>query len=292
MRPPFSPGKNLPTPQFNLLPWLLVLLAALVVIPRCLLIVQPGYEAVVFNRLVGTEMAPRREGIHILIPVLQFPVLYDVRTQTYNMTSQSEERSMRVADSLAALTADGQRVDLDISVRYRINPERVAVLHQAVGPDYLNKIIRPASQAVVRNVIARFSAIGVYSGQRAEIQDQIQAELAGLMADEGLLLQSLLLRNVEFSREFQSAIEAKQIAEQEKQREVYRVEQAKLIAQRVIVKAEGEAQSIRLKGEALQKNPDVIQLEYVRNLPDGVKTVVSDQNTILNFGDFLQDSTR
>ena len=286
-----SPSSNA-TPQLNLLPWLLVILAALVVVPRCLLIVQPGYEAVIFNRLVGTEMSARSEGIHLLIPVLQFPVLYDVRTQTYNMTSQTEERTTRIADSLTALTADGQRVDLDITVRYRINPEGVARLHQSVGPSYLSKIIRPASQAVVRNVIAKFSAIGVYSEQRAEIQDQIQADLGDIMAQEGLVLQSLLLRNVEFSREFQSAIEAKQIAEQEKQREVYRVEQAKLIAQRVIVQAEGEAEAIQLKGEALKDNPDVIQLEYVRNLPDNIKTVVSDQNTILNFGDFLQENTR
>ena len=288
MRSPNPSRSNLPVPQLNLFPWLLVALLALVVVPRCLLIVQPGYEAVIFNRLVGTELSPRREGIHLLIPVLEFPVLYDVRTQTYNMTSQSEERSQRVADSLTALTADGQRVDLDISVRFRLDPDRVALVHQTVGPSYLAKIIRPASQAVVRNVIARYSAIGVYSEQRAEIQDRVQAELAEVMRKEGLLLQSLLLRNVEFSREFQSAIEAKQIAEQEKQREVYRVEQAKLIAQRVVVEAEGEAEAIELKGKAIKENPDVIQLEYVRNLPDGVKTVVSNQSAILNFGDFLQ----
>ncbi|MEM6447542.1 MAG: prohibitin family protein [Cyanobacteria bacterium J06642_2] len=275
-------------PQLSLFPWIAALLLVLLIVPRCLLVVQPGYEAVIFNRLTGTELTPRREGIHILIPVLQFPTLYDVRTQTYSMVSQSEERSVRVGDSLTALTADGQRVELDITVRYRLAPPSVAQLHQDVGPDYLNKIIRPGSQAVVRNVIARYSAIGVYSEQRAEIQDQIQAELAELMEVEGLILQSLLLRNVEFSKEFQSAIEAKQIAEQEKQREVYRVEQAKLIKQRTIVEAEGAAEAIRLKGEALEKNPEVIQLEYVRNLPEGVKTVVSDQNAILNFGSFLK----
>ncbi|MGK7908395.1 MAG: prohibitin family protein [Synechococcus sp.] len=288
MRPPYSPGKNIQAPQFNLFPWLIILLFALLVIPRCLLIVQPGYEAVIFNRLLGTELTPRREGIHLLVPALEFPVLYDVRTQTYNMTSQNEERSQRIADSLTALTADGQRVDLDISVRFRLQPDSVALVHQNVGPNYLGKIIRPASQAVVRNVIARYSAIGVYSEQRAEIQDRIQAELEEVMKKEGLVLQSLLLRNVEFSREFQSAIEAKQIAEQEKQREVYRVEQAKLIAQRVVVEAEGEAEAIELKGQAIKENPDVIQLEYVRNLPDNVKTVVSNQSAILNFGDFLQ----
>lgn len=274
----------------RLLPLGLLLAVVLFLLPRCLLVVQPGYEAVIFNRLVGTEMTPRREGVHLLIPVVQFPVLYDVRTQTYSMASQSEDRNVRVNDSLTALTADGQRVDLDISVRYRLDPARVAVLHQSVGPNYLSKIIRPASQAVVRNVIARYSAIGVYSVQRGEIQEAIQAELESLMQPEGILLQSLLLRNVEFSREFQSAIEAKQIAEQEKQREVFRVEQSELIKQRMIVKAEGDAESIRLKGEALTASPDVIRLEYVRNLPDGIKTIVSGQSTILNFSDFLEQN--
>jgi regulator of protease activity HflC (stomatin/prohibitin superfamily) len=285
MRRPRSFSLDRKTSRF--LPLLGLLLALLTLLPRCLLVVQPGYEAVIFNRLTGVEMTPRREGIHLLIPVLQFPTLYDVRTQTYNMTSRSEERSVKADDTLTALTADGQRVDLDVSVRYRLDPDRVPEIHRNVGPDYLNKIIRPASQAVVRNVIARYSAIGVYSEQRAEIQEQIAAELSRLMQPEGLVLQSLLLRNVEFSKEFQSAIEAKQIAEQEKQREVFRVEQAQLIKQRMIVKASGEAQAIALKGEALRSNPNVIQLEYVRNLPDDIQAIVSEQNTILNLGDFL-----
>ncbi len=269
------------------LPLIVLALAALLILPRCLLIVQPGTEAVIFNRLVGVEMVPRREGIHLLVPLLQFPAIYDVRTQTYNMTTLSEDRSVKSDDSLTALTADGQLVDLDVSVRYRLDPPQVPIMHQKVGPDYLNKIIRPASQAVVRNVIARYSAIGVYSEQRAEIQDEIEVELSELMKPEGLILQDLLLRNVAFSREFQSAIEAKQIAEQEKQREVFRVEQAQLTKQRMIVKAEGEAAGIRLKGEAIRTNPDVIQLEFVRNLSDQVQAIVSEQNTILNFGDFL-----
>lgn len=50
-------------------------------------------------------------------------------------------------------------MDLDVSVRYRLDPDRVPEIHRNVGPDYLNKIIRPASQAVVRNVIARYSPI-------------------------------------------------------------------------------------------------------------------------------------
>ncbi|MDX2271864.1 MAG: prohibitin family protein [Cyanobacteriota bacterium] len=280
---------NLPNLDLsNFLPLIGLLLVGLLVLPRCLLVVQPGYEAVIFNRITGVELTPRREGVHILIPIMQFPTLYDIRTQTYSMASQSEERSVKADDSLTALTADGQRVELDISVRYRLDPAKVPEIHQRVGPNYLNKIIRPASQAMVRNVIARYSAIGVYSEQRAEIQNQIEAELGTLMQPEGLILQSLLLRNVEFSKEFQSAIEAKQIAEQEKQREVFRVEQAELIKQRMIVNAEGEAQSILLKGEALRNNPNVIQLEYVRNLPDNLQAIVSEQNTIFNFSSFLE----
>jgi regulator of protease activity HflC (stomatin/prohibitin superfamily) len=290
MRRPSIPSFDLDLNRF--FPLIAVALLGLLLLPRCLLVVQPGYEAVIFNRLWGVEATPRQEGIHILIPVLQFPTLYDVRTQTYNMASQSEERSVKTDDSLTALTADGQRVELDVSVRFRVDPEQVSQLHQTVGANYLNKIIRPASQAAVRNVIARFSAIGVYSEQRAEIQSQIESELSQLMETEGLILQGLLLRNVEFSKEFQSAIEAKQIAEQEKQKEVYRVEQAELIKQRMIVKAEGDAQGIVLKGEALRNNPDVIQLEYVRNLPDTIKTIVSDQSTILNFSNFLQQTAQ
>ncbi|MBD2104727.1 prohibitin family protein [Leptolyngbya sp. FACHB-261] len=271
-------------PQLAIIGGLLLLL--LVVVSQGLLLVQPGYEAVVFNRLTGLEPNTRATGIHLLIPLVEEPILYDIRTQTYTMAGRAEERAV-ADDSLTALTADGQRVDLDISVRYRLDPAQLPPLHRNTGPDFLNKIIRPASQAVVRNDVALYSAIGVYSGQRQELQERMEQDLGGLMGQEGLVLQSLLLRNVDFSREFQEAIEAKQIAEQEKERERYRVEQAQLQKQRRIVQAQGEAESLRLRGAALAQNPDVIRLEYVRRLPDDTQTILADPNVILNFSDFL-----
>ncbi len=272
-------------PQLSILGGLLIVL--LVVVGEGLLIVQPGYEAVVFNRLAGLEPNPRATGIHLLVPLVEEPIFYDLRTQTYTMAGRNEERAI-VDDSLMALTADGQRVDLDISVRYRLDPAQVPRLHRSVGPDFLNKIIRPASQAVVRNNVALYSAIGVYSGQRQELQERMEKALGDLLAEEGIVLQSLLLRNVEFSREFQEAIEAKQIAEQEKERERYRVEQAELQKQRRIVQAQGEAESLRLRGEALAENPDIIRLEYVRSLPEDTQTILANPNVILNFSDVLK----
>ncbi len=271
-------------PQLAILGGLLI--ALVLVVSQGLLVVQPGFEAVIFNRVSGLEPNTRATGIHLLVPLVEEPIPYDIRTQTYTMAGRTEERTVN-DDSLTALTADGQRVDLDVSVRYRLDPRQLSRLHREIGPDFLNKIIRPATQAVVRNDVALYSAIGVYSGQRQELQERMEKDLGSLMQREGLVLQSMLLRNVDFSREFQEAIEAKQIAEQEKERERYRVEQAQLQKQRRIVQAQGEAESLRLRGQALAQNPDIVRLEYVRRLPDDTQTILTTPNVILNLSDFL-----
>jgi regulator of protease activity HflC (stomatin/prohibitin superfamily) len=105
------------------------------------------------------------------------------------------------------------------------------------------------------------------------------------LARNYLVLDEALLRNVRFSDEFQQAIEQKQVAQQEVRRMQFVLDQVDKERRRKIIEAEGEAESIRLKAAALSQNPRLVEYEYVKNLPDGVRTVVTDGRTILNLGE-------
>ncbi|MGQ9837529.1 MAG: prohibitin family protein [Cyanobacteriota bacterium] len=250
----------------------LILLATVL---QCLLVVPAGMRAVVFNSLTGLKPQPLGEGLHLLLPVIETPILYDVRTQTYTMASQRSESQSLGDDALKVLSADGQQITLDVSVRFRLDPAKVAHLHQTIGPSYVDKVIRPEVRTVMRNELALHRAIAVFSEEREQIQDNVEQQLSGIFAENDLILQNVLLRNVRFSDQFQTAIEQKQIAEQEKERERFLVEKAELEKQRVVVLAEGEAQSIQLQGEALKQNPEVVQLDYVRKLAPGTRAIIS-----------------
>ena len=118
----------------------------------------------------GTVLDPRElreEGLHIIWPWDKL-FLYDLRlqsnTQTYN-----------------AISKDGVNVAAQISVRYQLLHNSVAVLHKFIGPDFLNSVINPEIGSQARQIISQYTAEEVYTSRDAiqkEIRDAAQKSLA------------------------------------------------------------------------------------------------------------------
>src|SRR5262249_35286889 len=159
---------------------------------------------------------------------------YDVKTVTYTMSKTPNEGQVKGDDSVQALTSDGQQVDVDISVLYHPDPNRIVELHRLIGEDYENKIVRPSSRSVTRTAVSKYAVIDVYGAKRAQIQEEITAELRPLFEKNYLMMDSLLVRNVDFSAEFKKAIEMKQIAQQMAERKKYELEQERIEKDRKI----------------------------------------------------------
>jgi len=164
-------------------------------------------------------------------------------------------------------------------------------LHEDIGPQYVEKIVRPQTRSHVRMVVAKYPVVDVYGARRARIIDEINARLRPLFAKNNIVLENVLLRDVSFSPQFQQAIEQKQVAQQNVQQMAFVVDKADKERRRKIIEAEGEAESIRLKARALAKNPQLTQYDYVQRLPDNVRTIVTDGRTIVNLGDAMTPAT-
>jgi regulator of protease activity HflC (stomatin/prohibitin superfamily) len=271
--------------------WVVLSLMLVLTLGRSFVLVGAGERAVIFNRFTGTQPYQLGEGLHFVIPWVQTPIVYDVKTHTYSMhamTSEGNGHGGTANDALTALTADGLPVSLDLSVLYHVDPETVWKLHREIGPSYLEKIVRPQARSHVRMIVAQYRVVDVYGGRRARIIEEINARLKELFSRSYLVLDEALLRDVKFSDEFQNAIEQKQVAQQEVQRMKYVLQQVDKERRRKIIDAEGEAESIRLKAAALAQNPQLVEYEYVKRLPDTVRTVVTDGRTIVNLGETIQ----
>ncbi|MGQ9630435.1 MAG: prohibitin family protein [bacterium] len=266
----------------------IVILFIMVFVFKFFVIVGAGERAVVFNRITGVEERQLDEGFHLMIPFVQDPIIYDVKVQTYTMSGIQWEGEVRGDDSLQALTADGQNVWLDISVRFHLDPQNVWRVHKEVGRDYVAKIVRPEVRSLTRNIISKYKVTEVYSGERMNIQQEINDKLRESLAKNHIILDGTLLRNVTFSKEFQSAIEQKQIAQQEAERMNYILEKEEKEKQRKIIEAEGDAEAIRLRGKALAENPRLIDYEYVQKLSPNVQTIITDGRSILSLGDLVR----
>lgn len=265
-----------------------IIVFVLIFLFKIYIVIDPGEKAVIFNKASGSLRVTPNEGFYFLVPLIEEPTVYDMKARTYTMSIAQLEGEVKGDDSLQALTADGQTVLLDISVRYHPDPENLDKLHRRIGVDFVNKVIRPQVRSTVRMIVAEYPVLDVYSGKRTLIQAEMETKLRASFLRNYITLEETLLRNVQFSKDFQQAIENKQIAQQEAQRMKYVLERQEQEKKRKIIEAEGEAESLRLKGRALAENPALIQYEYVKMLAPNIQAIVSDQNAIFNFSEFLK----
>jgi prohibitin 2 len=266
----------------------IIIIFILIFMFKIYIVVDPGERAVIFNKATGNLRVTPNEGFYFLVPLIEEPTIYDVKARTYTMSIATLEGEIKGDDSLQALTSDGQTVLLDISVRYHPDIDNLVKLHRRIGVDYVNKVLRPQVRSIVRMIVSEYPVLDVYSGKRMLIQGEIEKGLSDSFIKSYIICDEVLLRNVQFSTDFQQAIENKQIAQQEAQRMKYVLEKQELEKQRKIIEATGEAEALRLKGKALADNPSLIQYEYIKLLSPNIQAIVTDQNTIFNFSDFIK----
>ncbi len=262
----------------------LVLIVLAIVSGKAVVTVGPGERGVIFSKISGVLERELKEGWHIILPFLWEPTIYDVKQQSWTISigEKMPQAGERVPEepNLVALTSDGQQVTLDLTVRYHPDPVKVWRLHQRVGPEYLNKVIRPHTRRTARMVVSQYDVTAVYSEERRTIQHEIAEELSRVLQDEDIILDEFLLRHVKFTEQFQQAIEAKQVAVQEVEQMEYVLQAAEKEKESKIVEAEGEAEAIRLQGTALKQNPLLIDYEYARKVAPRVGAIIGSEDLI------------
>jgi regulator of protease activity HflC (stomatin/prohibitin superfamily) len=141
-----------------------VTLIGLALFPLVAVNVPSGDVGVVWRRFGGGTVLNRRailnEGLHFMLPWNRL-FLYDLRLQS-------------ITEDYAVISSDGVRMIASINIRFRLQRDGVPVLHQTLGPDYVEVLIRPAVGSLTREVVAQYTAEEVYSTARQEIQDKIR----------------------------------------------------------------------------------------------------------------------
>ena len=240
--------------------------------------VGAGERAVLFNTFGGVEKKVLGEGIHLVTPFVQRATLYDVKQTTYNFASDDQgQQGLVVGNEIHSLTSDGQRVDVELTIRARPQPENLWKLHKLIGPNYPSKVIFPKARTALREALVNYPVEDVYSVKRQEIQNDIHEILKEDLSKKYFIeLEEVLIRNVRFSKEFQDAIDRKQQAYQEylKMEYILAGERAKRDAK--ILQAEGEAKAINLRVNALRANPDFIKYRRAQIYGKKAKLIFSE----------------
>ena len=249
-----------------------------------LVVVDAGEVGVVFNSFTGTKKEPLSPGIHFVIPYVETVYRYSTLEQSYTMSLSSDEGQIRGDDSLWSPTAEGLQVGIDSSTRYKVNPQRVADIHNNLR-DYNNILVRPAIRSIVRLYVSRNNVTDVYGPKRAEIQSQIEEALRQRFESAGLELLSFDIRNVNFTSEYAKSIEAKQIAQQQAEQMQFVLDKERKEADRkrveaggtkdaAIIRAQGDAEALKLISQAVAQNPSLIAYRYIEKLAPNIQVML------------------
>jgi len=211
----------------------------------CLFDVDGGERAVMFDTLRG-GILPKviGEGTHFLIPVIQRPIIFDIRTRPREIPSVTG-------------TKDLQMVNIKLRVLWRPIVEELPKLYRELGIDFDERVLPSIGNEVLKAVVAQYNAEELLS-KRAEVSERIKEELQKRAKNFHLTLDDVAITHLTFGREFMKAIESKQVASQEAERQQWVVKRAEQERQAVVTRAEGEAQAAAIITEAMEKTGNAI----------------------------------
>jgi len=197
------------------------------------------------------------EGLNIVNPLVSVRKI-DVKTQNYTMSAKHNEGDIEGDDAIRALTKDGLELVIDLSVLYRVSASDAPNLIRLVGPDYIDKIVRPITRTKIRDNSVYYDAVELYSTKRDEYQARITKDIEVEFKKRGLILENILVRNITLPETVKKAIEEKIRTEQESQKMQYVLSKEKQEADRKRVEAQGIADYQKIIGEGLSDK----QLKY------------------------------
>lgn len=260
-------GPKGPVGLFTGVGGLLILGGSALLINSSLFNVDGGHRAIIYNRIGGVGSQIYNEGTHFAIPWFQTPIIYDVRAKPRNVASLTG-------------TKDLQMVNITCRVLSRPDVGSLPLIYRTLGTDYDERVLPSIVNEVLKSVVAQFNASQLIT-QRERVSKLIRENLVRRASKFNVSLDDVSITFMTFSPEFTAAVEAKQIAQQEAQRAAFVVDKARQEKQGTIVKAQGEAKSAELIGEAIKKSKDYVELKRLDTAREIAKILSNSPNRIV-----------
>lgn len=225
--------------NFKGVKWIIVGLAAILVAANSFTIVPAGHTGVVLT-LGEVSGTPLPEGFHVKAPFVQSVEKMSNKIQVY----QSDA---------SAVSRDLQTVKSTIAVNYRLVSDLTPKMYKDTGTEYETILMMPVVQECMKSATAKYNAEQLIT-EREAVSNEVKASLDEKLNGYGIYIEKFNIVNFDFSKEFNEAIEAKQVAEQNLLKTKTEQEQAKVIAnteaEKKVIAANAEAEATLTKAKA------------------------------------------
>jgi regulator of protease activity HflC (stomatin/prohibitin superfamily) len=220
-------------------------IALLASISRLLVIVPPGNVGVanLFGQVPDDTYSP---GVHLMNPF----------AKVINFSTRLKD----VKENVDATSQEGLSLNLDVSLQYKLDPQKAATVYKNIGIDETQLVISRFRSAI-RAITANYPAVAIYSTKRQEIVQKLDQQLTQQLLPLGFIVEEALLRNVTMPDSLQASIQQRLTAEQESQRMKFVLEKERQEAERKRIEAKGIADSQKIISSGLTNS--VLQLRAI-----------------------------
>jgi len=212
--------------------------------------VEAGHIGLKYNRFSGVGDKQHNPGLNLMLPWFERPIIFDIRARPYTMTSLTGSKDL-------------QMVNISCRALAKPDPFKLPEIYRTLGLNFEEKVLPSIVNEVLKSVVAQYNAAALIA-QREHISRLIRTRLEERARDFHILLDDVALTHINFSPEYEKAVESKQVALQQAERARYLVLQAQEEKKRTIIHAEGEKQSAQMIGDAIAANPGFIELRRIQ----------------------------
>lgn len=194
---------------------------------------------------------------------------------------------------LALPSKEGLNVQCEISILYRIMPEKVPQIIETIGTDYEQGVIVSVFRSAAADICARYYAKDMHSAQRSAIEGEIAKHMNGLLAERGFIIESVLMKSIKLPPGLAKAIEDKLEAEQRAQQMEFELQRERKEAERRVIEAEGIRDAQKVLSEGLNEN--IIRYRSIEAFKElsgspNAKVIITDGRTPFLIQDPATDS--
>jgi regulator of protease activity HflC (stomatin/prohibitin superfamily) len=239
----------------------------------------------VYKRFGAVTGAQANPGAHFTLPVAQTVQNVEIRPRTYTMADQQGEgNEPSRADAIGVQSVNGTTFRVDVTIRYRVDASAAAEFVEQWNTvrQAEQRLIRPTVRSQVRDTGGAIQSSVIFTREgRQQLQSAAREALNERFEEEPLVLEAVQIRNVHIPESYQEALNQKEIAKQQVQREQFRVQQQRAQAQRQIIRAEAAARQRLIRANATARsnfvvaqslNREVLIYQYIQAL-DRANTV-------------------
>lgn len=230
--------------------FILVIIFGGLILHSLIVNVDPGFEGVLIDKAAGgVQPQALSSGWHLKNPITQDIEEIDIRTQKEETPASASSKDL-------------QNVATTIALNYHPMKGTTPNLYNTVGVEYKERIIDPVVQESVKAVTAKYTAEELIT-KREFVKTEITEDIKKKLVNYNIVVDGTYITNFDFSNEFSKSIEAKQIAQQNALKAENDLARIKIEAEQKVATAQAEAQSIKIKGDALRANPALVKYQWV-----------------------------